>query len=75
MIEAALFFQLLDMKASFDGIKNQYAVGFSASEGSAKLVLFEEEKKPAYNPQVYINTLDLKPLKMTISVYLEHNEN
>ena len=76
MIEAALFFQLLDMKASFDGIKNQYAMGgFSESESSAKLVVFEEEKKPAYNPQVYINTLDLKPLKMTISVYLEHNEN
>lgn len=35
----------------------------------------EEDKKPAYNPQVYINVLDLKPLKMTISVYLTHNEN
>lgn len=87
MVEAALFLKMFGLKKNFDHITNQYAVGAKMSERDQELIhnnngyempvhlVNIENAQPSEksNPQVYINYLEIKPIKMTVSVYLEHN--
>lgn len=87
MVEAALFLKMFGLKKNFDHVTNQYAVGAKMADRDQELVqsnqgyvrpvqlvnIEESQQKEKSNPQVYINYLEIKPIKMTVSVYLEHN--
>lgn len=86
MVEAALFLKMFGLKKNYDHVTNQYAVGAKMSEKDQELLLsnqgylrqvqlvnIEEGSEEKNNPQVYINYLEIKPIKMTVSVYLQHN--
>ena len=86
MVEAALFLKMFGLKKNYDHVTNQYAVGAKMSEKDQELLLsnqgylrqvllvnIDEGSEEKNNPQVYINYLEIKPIKMTVSVYLQHN--
>lgn len=68
---------MLGFKKGFDYVSNQYAVRgnqIKSSEMRDTLIgLKNVQEKEKKNPYVFINYLDIKPMKITLSVFLDHD--